>query len=100
MNKKILAMLERTVPFLVFGLLSGFAYFGIIYALLSGYFSTQNKLIIFYFSPAVICGGALVVMKLVKQHREAQNYSKIMMIFWVHAVLMVIAACMTAALFV
>ncbi|MDO5397688.1 MAG: hypothetical protein Q4G33_07140 [bacterium] len=97
MNKKLLELLKRPSAMLVFGLLSGGAYFAIVLELLSGYFSEQNKLIIYFFAPVIICGAALVLLKLIKQHYETENYSKIKIIFWVHILLAVIAACMVAA---
>lgn len=97
MNKKIIKLLEAPAALLAFGLLSGGAYFAIVLELLSGYFNEQNKLIIYFFAPVIICGAALVLIKLIKQHYTAESYSKITLIFWVHIILMAIAVCMTAA---
>lgn len=97
MNKRLLELLKKPAALLGFGLLSGGAYFSIVLELLAGYFSEQNRLVVYFFAPVIVCGAALVLIKLIKQHYEAENYSKITVIFWVHIVLMVIAVCMTAA---
>lgn len=97
MNNRIIKLLEKPAALLTFGLLSGGAYFGIVLELISGYFSSQNKLVIYFFAPVIICGAALVLVKLIKQHFESENYSKISVIFLAHIVLMLIAACMIAA---
>ena len=97
MNNKILSLLKRPIPLLVFGLLSGCAYFAVILQLISGYFSGTNRLIVWYFSPVIICGAALVLLKLIKQHYETDNHSKILAIFWIHIILMLIAIALTAA---
>ena len=97
MNNKLSEFLTKPAALLIFGLLSGGAYFAIVIELIAGYFSEQNKLIIYFFAPVIVCGTALVLIKLIKQHHEAENYSKIAILFWVHIVLMIIAACMIAA---
>lgn len=97
MKNKLLELLKKPAPLLVFGLLSGGAYFAIVVELIAGYFSEPNRLIIYFFAPVIICGTALVLIKLIKQHYEAENYPKITILFWVHIVLMIIAACMIAA---
>lgn len=97
MNNKLSEFLKKPAVLLTFGLLSGGAYFAIVIELISGYFSKQNILIIYFFAPVIVCGTALVLLKLIKQHYEAENYSKIAILFWVHIVLMIIAVCMVAA---
>lgn len=97
MNNKILRLLEKTVPQLVFALLSGLAYFAVIYELLVRSFDNGGGLIVFFFAPLIICGAALVLIKLFKQSREAENDGTIVALFWLHILLMLIAAVMTAA---
>jgi heme/copper-type cytochrome/quinol oxidase subunit 1 len=99
MNKKILDLLGRTVPLLVFALLSGCAYFAILYEVLIRELTNGGGLIMFFFCPAIICGAALVLIKLIKQNREAEKEKNITMLFWLHIVLMIIAAIVTAAAF-
>lgn len=100
MNKKILDLLGRTVPLLVFALLSGCAYFAILYEVLIRGLMNSGGLIMFFFCPAIICGAALVLIKLIKQNREAEKETNITMLFWLHIVLIIIAATVTAAAFV
>ncbi len=97
MNNKILALLEKTVPQLVFALLSGVAYMVAIYELIIKQAAPGGGLILFFFCPAVICGAALVLIKLFKQNRENEREDNIITLFWIHIILMIIAAVMIAA---
>lgn len=89
MNKKILDILNTTAGQLVFALLAGLGYFLVI----SGFLvenSGGSMLLAFFFAPAIICGAALVIVKLIKQARENENESAILKLFWVHLVLIII----------
>ena len=100
MNKKILALLEKTVPQFVFALLSGLAYYVIVYTLLITNTDSGGGLIVFFFLPAIVCGAALIQIKLFKQSREEENSRKILFLFWIHAILIIIAVFMALAAFV
>lgn len=83
MNKKILNLINTTAGQLIFALLSGLGYF----MLISGWvieFSKGSWLLLLYFAPVVICGAAIIIIKLIKQAREAGNEQTILKIFWIH----------------
>ena len=89
MNKKILDVINTTAGQLIFALLAGLGFF----LVLSGFMvenSGGNMLLAFFFAPAIICGAALVIIKMIKQARENENFGSILKIFWIHLVLLVI----------
>ena len=89
MNKKILNLINTTAGQLVFALLSGLGYF----MLISGWvidFSKGSWLLLLYIAPVVICGVAIVVIKLIKQAREAENEKNILRMFWLHVVVIIL----------
>ena len=89
MNKKILDLVGRTAGQLVFALLCGLGYFMV----MSGLIVTNSNgsgLLAFFFAPAIICGAALVIIKLMKQARENENEGAILKIFYLHLVLVII----------
>ena len=75
---------------LIFSLLSGCAYFIIIlnFLLLSG---PKNGLIAFFFSPAIICGFALVLFKNIKQLLENDESKKANVIGTIHIILILMS---------
>lgn len=92
MNKKINNLLCQTAFMLIFALLSGFAYLAVIYELVIKN-TNGGGLILFFFCPAIVCGAALILIKLIRQCRENEEYSKVSALFWSHTALMVIALC-------
>lgn len=99
MNKKILNMINTTAGQLIFALLSGLGYF----MLVSGWildFSRGIWLILMYVSPIIICGAALVIIKLIKQAREAENEKTILRIFWLHICVILLGIVFVIARFV
>lgn len=97
MNKKILSFLEKTTSQLAFALLSGLAYFAIVYNLLITNTVSSGGLIVYFFLPAIVCGAALILIKLFRQSREEENEKRIIFLFWVHLILMIIALFMVLA---
>lgn len=91
MSKKILSFLEKPVKRLVFALLSGFAYFAIVYNLLITNTNSNGGLIVYFFLPAIVCGAALMLIKQFQQSVDEQNEKRILFLFWVHLILIVVA---------
>ena len=90
MEDKIVNLLDNTVPRLVFALLSGLAYFTIIYRFIVAHTERGGGLLAFFFCPAIVCGAALIIIKLLKQAKE--NKSGETMLFCIHIILILIAA--------
>ena len=99
MNKKILSLINTTAGQFIFALLSGLGYF----MLISGWvidFSKGSWLILMYIAPLVICGAAIVIIKLIKQAREAENENTILKIFWLHVAVLLLGIVFTIANFI
>ncbi|MGM9937375.1 MAG: hypothetical protein ACI38A_08525 [Candidatus Ornithomonoglobus sp.] len=83
MNKKILNILNTTAGQLIFSLLAGGGYFMIILKFIISA-SNGSAFLAYSFSPLIICGAALVIVKLMKQARENENPGAIIKLFWIH----------------
>ena len=96
MNKKILDILNTTAGQLIFALLSGCGYFMV----MTGFIvenSNGSALLAFFFAPVIVCGAALVIIKMMKQARENENEKSILKIFWIHIILIIIGVIFTIA---
>ena len=89
MNKKILNILNTTAGQLIFALLSGLGYFMIMGGWIMD-FSNGQWLMLLYLAPIIICGAALVIVKLMKSARENENKGTILKIFWLHVAVILI----------
>ncbi len=97
MNKKILNVLNTTAGQLIFALLAGSAYFMVLLKVIISWSSGQSLLAI-WFAPLIVCGAALVIIKLMKQARENGNEKSILTVFWLHLILFVIGIITVIAL--
>ncbi len=99
MKDKILAFLCTTGGQLGFALLSGLGYL----ALIANFVIEASRgmlLMLLFLAPVVVCGTALVIIKLMKQARENENDASILRLFWLHTVVILLAIVFTIALFV
>lgn len=87
---KIVKLLTNRAGELTFSLVSGAAYFLIVLRLIQLY-SPNAMLIGFYFSPVIICGMALVLIKTLRNWKEQAFYGKMQGLFWAHVALMIVA---------
>lgn len=85
---------------LIFSLLAGLAYFGLIFGFILDNTNANGALLGFFFFPAIVCGMALVLLKMIKKSMEEENYTKINFITIAHIVLMVLSIIYTAARFI
>lgn len=99
MNNRILKTLTTTAGRLIFALLAGLGYFMVILRFVIEW-SGGSALIAFFFAPVIICGAALVLVKLMRQAEEAENPSAIIRLFWVHAALFLIGVVFAVSIFV
>ena len=97
MNKKILNILNTAAGQLIFALLAGGGYFMVLLKFIIE-LSKGQWLLAFFVAPMIICGAALIIVKLMKQARENENEGAILKLFWLHAVLIVIGVIFVAAL--
>ena len=99
MNKKILNMINTTAGQLVFALLSGLGYFMLVFGWIMD-FSRGMWLMPLYLAPIIICGAALIIIKLIKASREAENEKNIMRIFWLHTAVIILGIVFFAVRFI
>ena len=98
MNKKILNILNTTAGQLLFSLLSGLGYFMIMGGWIVD-FSNGQWLMLLYLAPIIICGAALVIVKLMISARENENKGTILKIFWLHVAVILIGILFVIARF-
>ncbi len=75
---------------LIFSLLSGCAYFIIILSFILGT-DSRSGLLGFFFAPAIICGMALVLFKMIRQFLENEELKKANIVGIFHIILMLIS---------
>ena len=84
---------------LIFCLLSGVSYFILILSfLLEG--NAKNGLLGFFFAPAIICGIALVLFKMIRTFIENEEFKKANMVGGLHVILMLLSIVFLVAIIV
>lgn len=83
MNNKIKNAITTVAGRLIFALLSGCGYFMILLRFIKD-MSNGSGFLAYTFAPLIICGAALVIVKLIRQAEEAENVSAIVRLFWIH----------------
>lgn len=92
MNNKIIRLLNNAWARLIFALLSGAAYYVIVLKFILSHTSSGGGLLGFFFLPAIVCGAALVLIKVIRQCIEDGREGSAVTVFWLHIVFMIIAA--------
>ncbi len=84
---------------LIFSLLSGCAYFIFVLSFILG---TDPKagLLGFFFAPAIICGIALVLFKMIHQFIENEEFNKANIIALLHVILMLMSIAFLLAMII
>ena len=100
MRNNVMKLLQNTWGLLIFALLSGLAYYAVILKFILQNTNAGGNLLGFFFMPLIICGAALVIVKVVKQCIENGDDRKAVAIFWAHVAFMIIAAVIFASIFV
>ena len=88
MNNQILKLLKNTWGLLIFALLAGGAYFVIVLRFVIMNTNNGSGLLAYFFAPAVICGAALILIKIIKQCIEEGRSGAAIILFWLHILLM------------
>ncbi len=83
---------------MLFSLGSGLAYFLIVLQFIRQYSRNGSLLLGFFFCPAIICGMALVLIKILRSWKEQALYRKITVLFFAHAALFLISLVFLAGL--
>lgn len=88
----VLKLMKKTFAPLVFSLFCGLIYFGLAFVLILNFTEAGGSFLAFMFAPAIICGGALIIIKAIKIYIEEENEKKLNFLFWSHVVLAVVSA--------
>ncbi len=91
MKNKILQLMQSTKGLLVFTILSGCAYFITVLKFILSHTNAGGGLLGFFFFPAIVCGAALVLIKVIKQCFGNGNENAVINIFWIHVVFILIS---------
>ena len=84
MNDKILAMLRRPYPLLIWALICGLAYLALAARFILDWTTRGGGIIVWFFFPAIICGAALIIITGIKKADENGNTRAMLAVFWVH----------------
>lgn len=98
MNKKIIQLLKNTAGRLIFALLSGGAYYIIALKFILSHTNSGGGLLGFFFFPAIVCGMALVIIKILRSKEEEGNETAMLRTFWSHFILIIISVVFLAAM--
>lgn len=98
--KGIGKLLDKKYGELVFGLLSGVGYLGIILSFILENTAQGGLLLAFFFFPVIICLPALLLIKLTRSLREKENYNAINTVMWLHLVLLIVSLVLILGLIV
>lgn len=91
-------MSKKYIQF-IFSLICGLSYFGVALNFIAES-SNGSLLLAFFFFPAIICGGALIVLKAIKMYIEEENIKRLNFLVGSHVVLFILAVFMTISYFI
>ena len=100
MKNLVLNILKNTWGLLIFSLLSGFAYFAVIYKFILQHTAVGGQLLALFLLPLVVCGAALVLVKVIKQCLSGGRDGAAVTVFVLHLLFIIIAAVTAAAMFI
>lgn len=98
--KGIGKLLEKKYGELIFGLLSGVGYLGIILSFILENTARGGLLLAFFFFPVIICLPALLLIKLTRNLREKENYNAINTVMWMHIILLIVSVVLMLGLII
>lgn len=100
MKNLILKILRNTWGLLIFSLVSGLAYFSVVYGFVLRHTEVGGQLLGMFLLPLVVCGAALVLVKLIKQCILDGREGTAVTIFLLHVFFIIITAITVAAMIV
>lgn len=89
--KRIVKFLSSNSGALGFSLICGAAYFIIVLNFVVRFSNNGSTLLGWFFCPAIVCGMALVFVKLLRNWKEQEQYGAMKALFFVHVVLVLIS---------
>ncbi len=92
-------ILRKSYIALIFSLMCGLAYFGIVCNFIHMNTSNGSMLLGFFFFPAIICGAALIVLKAIRIYIEQENDKKLNILVIMHLFIMILSVLMVIGMF-
>ena len=84
----------------MFALIAGLAYYAVVLKFILAHTDKGGHMLGFFFAPLIICGAALVLVKIIKQCMENGNEGKAVIIFWAHIAFMIAVAAIAMTIFI
>lgn len=97
MKNIILKILNNTWGLLIFSLVSGLAYFAVIYRFILQHTAVGGQLLGLFMLPLIMCGAALVLVKLIKQCLSDGRDSTAVTVFVLHVLFIAVTAATAVA---
>ncbi len=98
--KGISKILEKKYGELIFGLISGFGYLGVIVSFIMENTKSGGALLVFFFLPVIVCMPAILLIKLSRNLREKGKYVAINAVMWLHILLLFVSVVLMLGLIV
>ncbi|MDD6214997.1 MAG: hypothetical protein PUB42_07430 [Firmicutes bacterium] len=89
--KGISKIIEKKFGDLIFSLICGMVYFIIALYFILNHTNTGGGFLALSFSPAIICGMALVILKTIRRLRDEEAFGKINMLIYAHILLSLVS---------
>ena len=99
MKNKVIGLLKNTWGLLIFALIAGCAYYAVVLKFILSHTNNGGGLLGFFFAPLIICGAALVLVKVIKQCFENGSDNKAAIIFWAHVIFIIAVTSMVVTMF-
>lgn len=93
-------ILEKKYGELIFGLISGLAYFFIVLRFIVEHTKTGGGLLAFFLAPLIICFPAIALIKSTRDLREKERFSTVNILIWAHLLLFLISIVFVIAIFI
>ncbi len=99
MRKTILKILNNTWGLLIFALLGGMAYYSAILKFILANTEVGGGLLAFFLFPLIVCGAALILVKIIRQCLEDERGGTAVTIFLLHALFVLIGIVFVISIF-
>ena len=99
MKNGILKLMRSTAGLLTFALICGAAYFIVILNFIKKFTEVGGGMLGFFFFPTIICGAALVLIKIIKQCLENGREGAVLSLFWLHVIFILMSVVFLIAMF-
>jgi len=89
--KNLLKLLDMKYGELIFGLICGLSYFAIALQFIMANTYNGGLLLASFFAPVIICGIAIVFIKIIRSWRQNEQFNNIVSFMILHIIVLLIA---------